>query len=464
MLKERNQTFKLIFLFIDFLTSVSSFSIAFIIRYFVQEYQLFIYLDKWSYFYLGLLLSVSQIIAFISVDLYHPRRAHSFLDEFFTIATGVILNLIMILSLLFYFREVSFSRLVISYFILINIVLVTLSHFLFRRGLMNLRKRGYNLRRMLILGTGTNAHKIAETVKRHLFYGYVVSGFLETNEKLPSLSFPILGKIQNLAEIIREIKPDLVIYALGVQEKNYLKEAIDICDNEGVELKIVPGFSEFIASRGRVEGMDGIPIISIRDIPIRNGYNLFLKRSFDFLFSLVFILLFSPFYLMIALLIKLTSKGPIFIFQERVGLDNKQFKMIKFRSMYVQEKKDSDTIWTTKDDPRVTLIGRIIRKLSLDETPQFFNVLFGDMSVVGPRPERPFFVEQFKNTHRHYMRRHAVKAGITGWAQVNGLRGDTSIEERIEADIYYIENWSILFDIKIILLTPFIGLINKNAY
>jgi hypothetical protein len=210
--------------------------------------------------------------------------------------------------------------------------------------------------------------------------------------------------------------------------------------------------------------MDGIPIITIRDIPLRNGYNRVVKRVFDILFSFLFILLFSPIYLLIALLVKLSSKGPIFIYQERVGLDNKKFQMIKFRSMLVQEKSESDTKWTIKNDPRITPIGSILRKLSLDETPQFFNSLIGDMSVVGPRPERPFYVEQFKTSHKHYMRRHAVKAGITGWAQVQGLRGDTSIEDRIEADIYYIENWSLIMDLKIILMTPFTGFINKNAY
>jgi Undecaprenyl-phosphate glucose phosphotransferase len=466
MLKERNQTFKLIFISMDFINSTFSFLIAFSIRYFLQrdKFDYFAYIDIKSYFFLALLLSITQILAFLSVDLYHPRRANSYLDEFFSILYGVILNLIVILALLFFFREVSFSRLVIIYFTLINIILTALSHFLFRKGLMNLRQKGYNLRKLLILGSGKNTLKISETIKKHLFYGYIVCGHLQADELSADLKYPVLGKISEIEKYIVEQKPDLVLYALGVNEKNYLKEAIDVCDREGIELKIVPGFSEFIAAKGRVEGMDGIPIISIRDIPIRNGYNLFIKRLFDFLFSLAFIIVFSPFYILIMLLVKLTSKGPIFIFQERVGLDNKKFNMIKFRTMLVQEKKDSDTKWTVKDDPRITSIGFILRKLSLDETPQFFNVLKGNMSVVGPRPERPFFVEQFKTSHKQYMRRHAVKAGITGWAQVNGLRGDTSIEDRIEADIYYIENWSLFLDLKIILLTPFVGFINKNAY
>ncbi len=466
MLKERNQTFKLSFIVLDLLNAGFSFSIAFFIRYYLLDdgaFQLSI-IDLKSYFYLGLMLAITQVLSFLGVDLYHPRRGLSFVEELFSILSGIILNLVIILALLFFFREISFSRLVIIFFATINILTTILIHYLFRRFLMSLREKGYNLRKMLILGTGQSAKRITDIVLRHAIYGYSIVGYLSADEKSVELKFPILGVMSNLEDILKKNRPDLVIYALGDKEKNYLHTAIDSCDSEGIELKIVPAFSEFITARGRIEGMDGVPIITIRDIPLRNGYNKIVKRIFDFCFSLIFIILFSPFYLIIALLIKLTSKGPIFIYQERVGLDNKKFQMIKFRSMYVQEKNESDTKWTIKNDPRVTTIGGVLRKLSLDETPQFFNSLLGNMSVVGPRPERPFYVEQFKTSHRHYMRRHTVKAGITGWAQVQGLRGDTSIEDRIEADIFYIENWSLLFDLKIIIMTPFTGLVNKNAY
>jgi Undecaprenyl-phosphate glucose phosphotransferase len=466
MLKERSQTFKLIFIFLDLVMSILSFAIAFGYRYYIQDKEMYHiqFIDLQSYLYLSFLISSTQILAFLGVDLYHPRRGLSFFEEFFSIFVGVVLNLVIILALLFFFREVSFSRLLIIYYFAINILLTSLTHFIFRRTLMRLREQGYNLRKMVILGAGKNAVRISEIFNKHLIYGYKVAGFVKVEDSPENISLPILGDIQNLGNILQKEKPDLVIYAVGLEEGNHLKKALDLCDNEGIELKIVPSFTEFIAAHGRVDTVDGIPVITIRDIPVRTGYNLFLKRSFDLVFSSLFIIAFSPFYILIAILVKFSSKGPIFIFQERVGLDNKQFKMIKFRTMYVQEKKDSDTKWTVKDDPRVTPIGSILRKLSIDETPQFFNVFFGNMSVVGPRPERPFFVEQFKNHHRHYMRRHAVKAGITGWAQIRGLRGDTSIEERIAADIYYIENWSFWLDIKIVIMTPFIGLINKNAY
>ncbi|MBE7411731.1 MAG: undecaprenyl-phosphate glucose phosphotransferase [Leptospiraceae bacterium] len=467
MLKERSQSFKVLFVGIDLLSSIISFGIAFAIRYFVQDESFFYIgiIDISNYALLGVTLAITQVAAFISIDLYHPRRGLSILDEFLAIVSGVLLNLLIILSLLFFFRKESFSRLVIIYYTVINIVVTSFIHSVMRGILKNLRKRGYNLRKVIIIGTGKSAIRFAEIIKKHNIYGYKVEGLLRSKSSLPKgVDLKVLGSVKDIEKIIKEHKPDLFVYALNLKEGEYLKSIIEICDFENVDLKIIPDFTEFITAKGRVEDIEGLPIISIRNIPIRLGYNRFIKRTFDFIFSSMFILFFSPFYVLIALLVKLSSKGEIFIRQERVGLDNKKFFMLKFRSMYVQDKQKSDTVWTTKNDPRVTPIGQILRKLSLDETPQFFNVFMGSMSVVGPRPERPFYVEEFKKKHTQYMRRHAVKAGITGWAQINGLRGDTSIEERIEADIFYIENWSLLFDLKIVLLTPLKGMLSKNAY
>lgn len=466
MLKERNQTFKLMFIGLDLAISFLGFWAAFLLRYFLDTN---FYFNTTNYVILSIVLSVTQVLAFISIDLYHPRRGLSFFDELVVIATGVVLNLLFILSLLFFFRgEIrgeSFSRLFVGYYVVTSIMLTAIIHYVFRIFLMRLRERGYNLRNVIIIGTGKTAERITDVIQNHKIYGYNIVGYIKSIARTKAREdFPILGNLKDIEQILSGQRPDILIYAKEFADGENLREIIDICDHENIELKIIPEFIEFIAAKGRVEGMDGVPIISIRDIPIRMGYNRFIKRSFDFLFALIFILVFSPIYILIAFLVKVTSEGDIFIRQERVGLDNKSFPMLKFRTMYTQAKADSDTIWTKKNDPRVTPVGGVLRKLSLDEIPQFFNVLMGSMSVVGPRPERPFFVEKFKNEHRQYMRRHAVKAGITGWAQVNGLRGDTSIEKRIEADIYYIENWSIFFDLKIILLTPLTGLINKNAY
>ncbi|TGN18591.1 undecaprenyl-phosphate glucose phosphotransferase [Leptospira idonii] len=469
MLKERSQSFKLLFLFTDLLIAMISFSLAFGIRYFLQDDSDFQrqVIDVRSYFILGIVLGISQTISFLSIDLYHPRRGLSLTDELFGIISGVLLNLVIVLALLFFFRGESFSRLVVGYFAITTILLTCVAHLLLRSLLQVLRSKGYNLRSVLILGTGKSALNFAKTIRRHSIYGYVVSGFVsgaKTIENEGESPAPIVTQFKNLEDYVKENEVDLIVYALSHEEGDFLKEAIDISDYHGIDLKVIPSYEEIITAKGRVEILDGFPVISIRNIPLRLGYNRVLKRTFDILFSLFFILLFSPFYILIALLVKLSSKGPVFYRQDRIGLDNKVFGMMKFRSMVVQEKQQSDTIWTTKDDPRVTKIGSILRKLSLDETPQFFNVLLGDMSVVGPRPERPFYVEKFQTEHHQYMRRHAAKAGITGWAQIQGFRGDTSIEKRIEADIYYIENWSLLFDIKIILLTPWKTLMDRNAY
>ena len=466
MLKERSQSFKLLFILFDFVISLVSFAAAFYARYFVQDSGQFYFqevISIESYLALAFAISVTQIIAFLTIDLYHPRRGVSYADEFLAIAGGVILNLLILLSLVFFFRGESFSRLVIIYYTILNTIFTTAVHLALRTLLRSLRKKGYNIRRVLVLGTGSPAVSFARIVSDHQIYGYRIIGFISAKTVKKS-DLKILGDYAKLNKILSRYKPDIVVYAFTAREGDYVKSVIDICDNEGIDIKIIPDYHEFITAKGRVEEIDGLPVISIRNIPVRLGYNKVIKRTFDIAFSLFSLLAFSPVFIIIPFLIKITSRGPVFITQERVGLDNKKFGMLKFRSMYVQAKNSSDTVWTVKNDPRVTWIGRFLRKYSVDEIPQFLNVLFGDMSVVGPRPERPFYVKQFKTEHHHYMRRHAVKAGITGWAQVQGLRGDTSIEKRIEADIFYIENWSLLFDIKIILLTPFKGVFNQNAY
>jgi Undecaprenyl-phosphate glucose phosphotransferase len=243
-----------------------------------------------------------------------------------------------------------------------------------------------------------------------------------------------------------------------------LGEIISTCEKAGVKTQIVPYYYKYIPNKPYMDDIDGIPIIDTRHVPLDNFIKRALKRGFDVVFSIVALTLASPVMILSALLVKTTSKGPVFYKQERVGLNRKPFMMLKFRSMVVQTKEEEQDKWTIQNDPRKTKWGSFMRKSSIDELPQFINVLKGDMSVVGPRPERPFFVEQFKDEIPKYMIKHQVRPGITGWAQVNGWRGDTSIHKRIECDLYYIENWKFSFDVKIVLLTVFKGFINRNAY
>ncbi|MDH5655388.1 MAG: undecaprenyl-phosphate glucose phosphotransferase [Spirochaetia bacterium] len=472
MIRERNQTFKIGFIALDFLIVASTFSISVLFHFFIlfpeknvqpdnvgifQPGELFGYSKTaiiiGTYFSLGLLLTISQILVFIGIDLYHPRRGIRFIKEFIAIVKGILLNFGLVLSVLFFYRGTSFSRIFILIAVLLTILSVTSGHYLFRKFIGYLRKKGKNVRHVLILGGGNSAARFFETLQRHSIYGYRVVGVLaEKNKVVPLLKKLYRGGVGELKKFSEKLKPDMIVYALPQNQKK-MNEVVDYCDREGIDCRIVPDLFDLITHSARIDDLDGMPVLTIRDIPLKNGYFRFMKRSFDILFSLSVLTILSWLYLLLAFLVKTTSRGPVFFSQERVGLDRKTFQVYKFRTMKVQEKNQSDTKWGTKHDTRVTSIGKFLRKTSLDEIPQFFNVLRGDMSVVGPRPERPHFVEQFKIQYHHYMRRHSVKSGITGWAQIQGFRGDTSIQKRVEADIYYIENWSFWFDLMIILRT-----------
>jgi Undecaprenyl-phosphate glucose phosphotransferase len=318
----------------------------------------------------------------------------------------------------------------------------------------------------VIVGGNPTALKTSTALEKSVLSGYRVRGFLlEGHEESPAVpADKVLGTLADLEALLLENPPGDLIYTGDKNYQENLKLVLEACDRHGIQLHVVPSFGELVTARGLLESLDGLPLISIRDIPARTGFNRVMKRTFDIVFSGVFLLVFSWLFLLVALAVKLTSKGPVFFLQDRVGLDNKVFKILKFRTMRVQTEQASNTVWTTKDDPRITPIGKFLRKSSLDEIPQFINIFVGQMSVVGPRPERPFYVDQFRDKYKYFKRRHAVKAGLTGWAQINGLRGDTSIQDRIDADIYYIENWTFFLDLKIVLLTPFKGMIHKNAY
>ena len=336
-----------------------------------------------------------------------------------------------------------------------------------------MRAKGYNQKHVLIVGCSELTIRFLERINRNKQWGYNVVGLVDDgvympkmNEKDKELFSQInkIGSIDDLEDIFSKEDIDEVFITLNIKEYEKLGKIINKSEKYGIRTEIIPDYSKYIPARPYVEELDGLPVINIRYIPLDNLVNKFLKRAIDIIGSLILIILFSPIMICVAIFTKITSPGPIIFKQERVGLNNKIFTMFKFRSMKVQSKEEEKAEWTTENDPRKTKFGSFIRKTSLDELPQFFNVLIGNMSLVGPRPERPYFVEQFKDEIPKYMVKHQIRPGITGWAQVNGLRGDTSIEKRVEYDIYYLENWTFWFDIKILFLTVFKGFVNKNAY
>lgn len=419
---------------------------------------------KWSLVYGVIAIAIGMMISF-----YSPKRKKRFIDDFFRIFQVHAIGFFVLMSLLFYFKAVHISREYLAIYMVGNVVFIMLYRFVIKRMLQHFREKGYNKQFVLILGAGTLGKRFYKNLLHHPEMGYEVLGFLDDQcdefDELFTVNYkPILGTLDDLPTILEQKLLDEVIIALPLEAHHKFPAIINACEKAGVRTLIIPDFFDYLPARPTFDNFAGMPLINVRDIPLDLMSNRILKRAFDIAFALVAIVITSPVMLLATIGIKLTSPGPIIFKQERVGLNRRNFMMYKFRSMKVQSQGASDTKWTTENDPRKTKFGAFLRKTSLDELPQFFNVLFGHMSIVGPRPERPFFVDQFKEEIPKYMVKHHVRPGITGWAQSNGLRGDTSIEERIRYDIFYIENWSILLDVKIIWKTVINGFINKNAY
>ncbi|CAG7647707.1 UDP-glucose:undecaprenyl-phosphate glucose-1-phosphate transferase [Paenibacillus solanacearum] len=417
----------------------------------------------WSVVYGGIAILLSYFVNF-----YTPKRKKGFSYELFTIIQVYTISLLILLSFLFIFKELDISRSYLLLFLVNNMLVISFYRYMMKTTLKKLREKGYNKQFVLILGAGSVGKHFYSNLIQHPDLGYEVVGFLDDFLVKHESGFdtfkPILGKVDELEDILQKLLIDEVIIALPLNAHRKYGRIIGICEKAGVKTLIIPDYFDFLPSRPYFDNFAGIPLINVRDIPLDEFRNRFLKRAFDIIFSLAAIFITSPLLILIAIGVKLTSPGQIIFKQERVGLNRRTFMMYKFRSMRVQAENSSDKQWTTADDPRKTKFGSFLRKTSLDELPQFFNVLFGHMSVVGPRPERPYFVEQFKEEIPKYMVKHHIRPGITGWAQASGLRGDTSIEDRIKHDIFYIENWSFLFDIKIIWRTIINGFVNKNAY
>ncbi len=417
--------------------------------------------------YLGLLVIqvCCLLLTFFFYRLYHPHRIISRIDLLSSIvgATSIAMLASTVLAFLVYRTDRELTRGMLLYEWALTIILVTLSHVFMERMQRNARSK--HPERLLLVGTGEIARMIYQKTLQSPHLGYQVVGFVNENGAGGDVAgVPILGSRADLARILREHNVQEVVIALPDASHEEMLDMIAVCEGQNATVRISPDIFQIVASQVSIDDLDGLPLITVRDVALR-GWKLAAKRLMDVVVSAIGLIFLSPVFLLIAILIKLESKGPVFYTQVRVGLDGRPFPMIKFRSMRADAEQESGPVWATKDDPRKTRIGAFMRRTNIDEWPQLINVLLGDMSLVGPRPERPVFVEQFKQVVPRYMERHKEKGGITGWAQVNGFRGETSIVERTRYDLYYIENWSLWFDIKIILRTiinQFRG--NKNAY
>ena len=412
----------------------------------------------------------AYLLLYWAFHLYEPKRTHSKRAELWHICQACAVGLMLLTSILFAFRRSgyfgNFSTRMLVAFSIIDITLTTIERFGIRYILSRLRRKGFNQKHVMLVGFSDASDQFIDACRRNPDWGYHIYGIVDDIAEVGEgyKGVRVVGRISELEHILAQNTIDEIAITLPLAAYAKLDGIVHVCEKSGVHTKFIPDYNNIIHSKPVTEDMDGLPVINIRNVPLTDPVKATAKRAVDICGALVGIVLFSPIMLAVAILIKLTSPGPIIFKQERVGLHNKPFMMYKFRSMVQQTEADEKKGWTVPGDPRVTRVGRFIRKTSIDEFPQLFNVLAGQMSLIGPRPERTQFVEMFKEEIPRYMIKHQVRPGMTGWAQVNGLRGDTSIYERVKYDIWYIENWTMSLDVKILFLTIFKGFVNKNAY
>ncbi len=469
MIKDNQKVFNRMHVVMDALITAISYALSYVLKFYVLDAGTtgVGVLPIKDYFVVLIFLVPAYVFLYYSCNVYGSKRTGKSRREIGAIVQANTIGIgIYIVVLYLFVREIHYSRSMMAIFYVLNIVITTFSRIVLRKVLRSIRSRGYNLKHVLVVGYSRAAESYIDRLQWNPQWGYVVCGVLDDTVPVGTLykGVKVLGSIDSLSATIQANKLDEIAIALSLKDYDHLEEIVGICEKSGVHTKFIPDYNSLIPSRPYTEDLMGLPVINIRYVPLSNTGNMVIKRAVDVAGSLFGIIITSPILLIIAILIKCTSKGPIIFKQERIGMQNVPFYMYKFRSMRQQTEADEKKGWTVKNDPRVTPIGKFIRKTSLDELPQLFNILKGDMSLVGPRPERPQFVDEFKEEIPRYMIKHQVKPGLTGWAQVNGYRGDTSIKKRIEFDLYYIENWTFGFDIKIIFLTFFTGFINKNAY
>lgn len=407
-------------------------------------------------------------IMFFLQQMYRFKRNVSSIDEFYKIFSAVSIGTVLAMAVsVFIARDFNYSRALLTLNWGLSVVLIWFGRMFISALQKTVRARGVGTENVVIIGTGEIGRVVLGKIKRSPGLGYKAIGFLDEfydPEARDIDGVPLLGSISDVGRVVQKYGAREVIIAEPSLTHLRVLDIITMCEKEKVNIKVFPDLFQIMATEVTIGDLDGLPMVTVRDIVLK-GWNLALKRTLDVMLSAILLVLLSPLLLFTALLIKITSpNGPVFFAQERVGLDGKVFYVIKFRSMRPDAEAQTGPVWAKKGDSRTTWLGQWLRRFSIDELPQFVNVLIGEMSIVGPRPERPYFVEQFSKSVPRYYERHKEKAGITGWAQVNGLRGDVSIEERTAYDLYYVENWTLWLDIKIILRTILTVLRDKNAY
>lgn len=467
MIKENQKHFNRLQVVIDAFVIALSYFLAWVIKFYVPFLNDNVGRLPFRVYMSALLFIVpGYLILNYAFNMYTPKRMQGRRLELSNIIKANTIGMFLFVGVLYLVKQIDFSRHVIFIFYVVNIFLETLSRNLIRLGLRQMRSKGYNQKHVLLVGYSRAAEEYIDRILANPQWGYKVRGILDDHIEAGTeyKGIKVLGRIANLMVILPQNHLDEIAITLGLNEYYRLEQIVALCEKSGVHTKFIPDYNRIIPTKPYTEDILGLPVINIRYVPLSNTFNALIKRIMDLGGALAAIVLFSPVMLFSVIMIKLTSPGPLIYKQERVGLHNRNFMMYKFRSMDVQPPEEEKKAWTVKDDPRVTNFGKFMRKTSIDELPQLFNVLRGEMSLVGPRPERPFFVEKFREEIPRYMIKHQVRPGLTGWAQVNGYRVNTSIRKRIEYDLYYIENWTIGLDIKILFLTVFKGFVNKNAY
>ncbi len=466
MIKAHQKSFHSLFIISDTILVVLAFILSYYIRFsLIGTREGVKYLPLSAYAGYLFFIALGYLLIFLFGGLYNPQRSRSLIRQFWDVIRANLFGVVYFLAMLYMVKQIDISRTFIAVFATVNTLLDILFRLCLYSFLRTLRKHGKNLKHVLIVGYSRTTEVYIDRLIANPEWGYSVMGILD-NEMEKGTRYrgvKVIGRLDDLNAVLSEHDPDELIIALKVEDYTKLTEIVETGEHYGLHTKFAPDFMNLISGNANMEDMDGVPVINIRSVPLSNMGSRFVKRTEDLLLGTLALILAGLPMAVVAIIVKATSKGPVIYKQKRIGLHNKEFTMYKFRSMVVQDEDDEKKEWTTENDDRVTKVGRFIRRTSIDELPQLFNVLKGDMSLVGPRPERPYYVERFKEEIPRYMIKHQVRPGITGWAQVNGYRGDTSIKRRVDCDIWYIENWKLWLDFAIMFKTIFRAK-DYNAY